>query len=922
MKKLTVKHLRLTDNNSFNNEFCHNTRYFAFAIFYLLLLLATAQNGFAQTNGKIAFQVNNSNIHTINSDGTMRMPLTLNGDADNASEPVWSPDGSRVAFVCDNGICIINADGTGLTTIPNTMDDDYPSWSPDGTRIAFVRPQSGNSFNPIFVINLDGSNLTQLTSGGSSSGHSWSPDGSKLVFSRSRQANNIVFSDLYIINSNGGTPTLLLSGHYFSPDWSPDGMKIVCEGTNNGEGINNNIYVVNTNGTGLTRLTDSQDFSPAWSPDGSKIVYASNVTAAETREDIFVMNADGSSKVNITNTPNQSEENPDWQPALTCSVQQLSPITDPVAQQFEAQNGNVVDTTELTQAMTSAYNDFRTRVQIAGGQLRLNSAYRPPAYQIHLREVWDRWQRLKNNTLPQCQILRTVVQAEVNRHGLGNLKTRPGGVNGKHTQGLAIDVNFGATGLPTQTIVNLAAQSGLIRPLVAKDPVHFILGSQQRNNDNSPTVEEDSEEVEHSSANPQAVQTIPTANVFVTVTKQIVNNNYVYSYRVRNNDSRPILAFEVGYNDSTSASQLLIPPVDWNYDTGLSASSTASPTGWSSNLITTDESEFHSLEWRTENTNQNIQPSQTLVGFSVVLPQDDITYLNSSLKIVFADGSVASAKQNSAPQFDFDGDGKTDISIFRPAPGEWWYLRSSDGGNRTFQFGNSSDKLVPADFTGDGKTDIAIVRPSTNEWFVLRSEDGSFYSFPFGANGDVPVPADYDGDGKADAAVYRPSTQTWFISRSTGGTTIQTFGAAGDLPTVADYDGDSKADLAIYRPSVGQWWLLRSNLGIVVYQFGNSSDKPVQGDYTGDGKADVAFFRPSTNEWFVLRSENASFYSFPFGASGDIPSPGDYDGDGKMDAAVFRPSTNTWFAQRATSGILIQGFGAAGDKPIPNVFVP
>ncbi|HKG97594.1 MAG TPA: VCBS repeat-containing protein, partial [Pyrinomonadaceae bacterium] len=259
--------------------------------------------------------------------------------------------------------------------------------------------------------------------------------------------------------------------------------------------------------------------------------------------------------------------------------------------------------------------------------------------------------------------------------------------------------------------------------------------------------------------------------------------------------------------------------------------------------------------------------------------------------------------------FDFDGDGKTDLSIFRPSVGEWWYLRSSDGSNRTFQFGSSSDKLVPADYTGDGKTDIAFFRPQTGEWFILRSEDNSFYSFPFGASGDIPVPADFDGDGKADAAVYRPSNQTWFISRSSGGTTIQTFGIAGDIPVTADYDGDGKSDLAIYRPSQGQWWLLRSSLGIVVYQFGNSTDKLVQGDYTGDGKTDVAFFRPSTGEWFILRSENNSFYSFPFGASGDIPSPGDYDGDGKFDAAVFRPLNQTWFAQRSTSGTLIQGFG-------------
>ena len=274
------------------------------------------------------------------------------------------------------------------------------------------------------------------------------------------------------------------------------------------------------------------------------------------------------------------------------------------------------------------------------------------------------------------------------------------------------------------------------------------------------------------------------------------------------------------------------------------------------------------------------------------------------------------------PPFDFDGDRKTDLSIFRPAVGEWWYLRSSDGRNRTFQFGNSSDKIVPADYTGDRKTDVAVFRPSTNEWFILRSEDNSFFSFPFGTNGDIPAPADYDADGKADAAVFRPSNNTWFIQRSSGGTTIEQFGIAGDVPVTADYDGDGKSDIAIYRPSQGQWWLSRSSLGVIVYQFGVSTDKPVQGDYTGDNKTDVAFFRPSTNEWFILRSEDNSFFSFPFGTAGDVPSPGDYDGDEKFDAAIFRPSNSTWFAQRSTSGTLIQSFGIAGDRSIPNVFVP
>ncbi|MCO6511632.1 MAG: hypothetical protein J5I65_12655, partial [Aridibacter famidurans] len=114
--------------------------------------------------------------------------------------------------------------------------------------------------------------------------------------------------------------------------------------------------------------------------------------------------------------------------------------------------------------------------------------------------------------------------------------------------------------------------------------------------------------------------------------------------------------------------------------------------------------------------------------------------------------------------FDFDGDGATDVSVFRPnsqPTAQWWLLRSSDSGTRGLAFGTSTDVPVAADFTGDGRTDVAFWRPSTGEWFILRSEDDSFFAFPFGSAGDIPAPGDFDGDGKADPAVYRPSSGTW-----------------------------------------------------------------------------------------------------------------------------------------------------------------
>ncbi|HUR96910.1 MAG TPA: FG-GAP-like repeat-containing protein [Pyrinomonadaceae bacterium] len=279
-----------------------------------------------------------------------------------------------------------------------------------------------------------------------------------------------------------------------------------------------------------------------------------------------------------------------------------------------------------------------------------------------------------------------------------------------------------------------------------------------------------------------------------------------------------------------------------------------------------------------------------------------------------------------AKPFDFDDDGRADIGIFRPAGGEWWVNPSSNGQTFAMQFGQTSDKIVPADFTGDGKTDVAVFRPANGNWYILRSEDSSFYAFPFGASADIPAPADYDGDRIADAAVFRPSNNTWYISRSTGGNSIQQFGATGDVPVVGDYDGDRRADIAIYRPNgVGgaEWWIARSSTGqVAALQFGNSTDKAVPSDYTGDGKTDVAFWRPGNGNWFVLRSEDLSFYAFPFGANGDTPAPGDYDGDGKSDAAVFRSSNSTWYITKSSGGATIQQFGAAGDVPVASAFLP
>ncbi len=269
---------------------------------------------------------------------------------------------------------------------------------------------------------------------------------------------------------------------------------------------------------------------------------------------------------------------------------------------------------------------------------------------------------------------------------------------------------------------------------------------------------------------------------------------------------------------------------------------------------------------------------------------------------------------------DFDGDGKTDITIWRPENGYWYTIRSSDQGVNQVQWGAEGDIPVPGDYDGDGKADTAVWRPSRCYWYIINSSDGSKTYTLWGAAGDIPVPGDYDGDGKTDIAIWRPSNGYWYIIRSSDQSVVYVqWGEEGDIPVSGDFDGDGKADIAVWRPSNGYWYIINSSDQSVDYvQWGTEGDIPVPGDYDGDGKTDIAVWRPSRCYWYIIRSSDGIKTYTLWGAAGDIPLTGDFDGDGKSDMVIWRPSNGYWYIIRSSDQSVdyVQWGGVLNDIPI------
>ncbi len=336
-------------------------------------------------------------------------------------------------------------------------------------------------------------------------------------------------------------------------------------------------------------------------------------------------------------------------------------------------------------------------------------------------------------------------------------------------------------------------------------------------------------------------------------------------------------------------------------------------------------------------SSQNPSGFACTAGGDVTLTNQQVTSLRSGslyLSVVSAqspNGIRRGQIEASNIESDFTGDGKADISVYRPSTQTWYIQDSSSNQFTAFNLGTATSKSVAADYDGDSKADATVYEPATGTWSVKSSNGGFVKQIQWGTAGDIALSGKHFGSAN-DLVIFRPSTGTWYIRRfgdiikpiapdapSNNGLNFQIFqwGQSGDKPVMADFNGDGRDELAVFRPSNGVWYIYNQITGTYkIQQFGIAEDIPVAADYDNDGKADIAVFRPSTGTWYIFESAERKVNIRQFGLNGDVPAVADFDKDGVADISVFRPTDGNWYRLNSSSNSFsVFKFGLNGDIP-------
>ena len=256
-------------------------------------------------------------LYAMNADGSRQRRLShlpqdgSGGKADLffQTDPAWSPAGRAIAFSSSRSgtslIYVMAADGKGAARrLGNSpADASEPAWSPDGSRIAVAVGDPPR----LFVIAADGRGKARSLGGGGASQAfpAWSPDGKQIAYIRREPGGPV--TELWVMNANGTSPRRVtnLDGTVSAPSWSPDGRQIAfAAGSGGGFGIS--VVTLSTGKIENRTNADGDDIEPAWSPDGTLIAFSS---------DGAIATVDGEGDVTALTDAKNNDSNPVWNPA-------------------------------------------------------------------------------------------------------------------------------------------------------------------------------------------------------------------------------------------------------------------------------------------------------------------------------------------------------------------------------------------------------------------------------------------------------------------------------------------------------------------------------------------------------------------------------------------------------------------------------
>ncbi len=270
---------------------------------------------------------------------------------------------------------------------------------------------------------------------------------------------------------------------------------------------------------------------------------------------------------------------------------------------------------------------------------------------------------------------------------------------------------------------------------------------------------------------------------------------------------------------------------------------------------------------------------------------------------------------------DFDGDGVSDLAVFRN--GEW-SVRTLDGrilADHARVFPIAVGVPVLGDLDADRRADAILYHAPAALWQALYS--GSGYAWVSGLFGGPPYRAqvaDYARAGRAQPCVYDTLRGLWYILNANGAMMQSSWGGAGFEPVLGDFDGDGGWDLAVYQPASGQWYMqtLDGRLLVAGDKLGGPEFTAVPGDFDGDGCWDAAVYHASGTWYIVSLDGRVLEWNLLWGGPGRVPVFGDYDGDGAADLAWYEEATGRWSIRTLDGRELARAafWGGPGFRPI------